>query len=338
MTGETYTMASAGHLDLVIKASTTITSIVITSNAVADDAITDIDLSTARDASYLYYYGTTYADGAVKFQYDTDGVRMLMPSGSYYLTVYGATGNTSSYWLNAKVLGTETNYTLLTNCNTNKIDTRLIELSEGYNELYFTRNTWAKIIRITVVPTSVTTAVTLGSKGISTFTPAMNVTKPSGVKAYRVIAADTSEGTLTATEISGEIPAYTGVILVGEGEVEYTFSAYQTYPKSVDGTDIMKGVVTNTVLGDNCYALKANTTTFVPVTSGTTIPGGKAYLEFATGARVLNLVFDDETTSVKSLSQAPSDGEGVVYNLRGQRVAKPAKGLYIMDGRKFIAK
>jgi hypothetical protein len=30
--------------------------------------------------------------------------------------------------------------------------------------------------------------------------------------------------------------------------------------------------------------------------------------------------------------------DGAVYNLRGQRVAQPQKGLYIMNGKKTIVK
>ena len=31
-------------------------------------------------------------------------------------------------------------------------------------------------------------------------------------------------------------------------------------------------------------------------------------------------------------------GEGEVYNLKGQRVAAPTKGLYVVDGKKVVLK
>ncbi|MCK8622096.1 hypothetical protein [Prevotella sp. E13-27] len=55
-------------------------------------------------------------------------------------------------------------------------------------------------------------------------------------------------------------------------------------------------------------------------------------------ASVRMSIFDDETTGIENLTPALSEGEGVVYNLRGQRVAKPTKGLYIVNGQKVVVK
>ena len=32
------------------------------------------------------------------------------------------------------------------------------------------------------------------------------------------------------------------------------------------------------------------------------------------------------------------EGDGAIYNLRGQRIQKPQKGIYIQDGKKHVAK
>ena len=47
---------------------------------------------------------------------------------------------------------------------------------------------------------------------------------------------------------------------------------------------------------------------------------------------------DDGTTSIKDLTPALSEGEGVWYTLQGQRVARPGKGLYIRNGKKVVIK
>ena len=59
----------------------------------------------------------------------------------------------------------------------------------------------------------------------------------------------------------------------------------------------------------------------------------------ATGAR-LSIAFDDETTGVQELKNSKIDGlqTGVCYNLKGQRVSQPTKGLYIVNGKKVIMK
>ena len=70
---------------------------------------------------------------------------------------------------------------------------------------------------------------------------------------------------------------------------------------------------------------------------------GRAYLRISkdSGARqftFIGLDGESETTGIKSLTPALSEGEGAIYNLRGQRVTQPAKGLYIVNGKKVIIK
>ena len=74
--------------------------------------------------------------------------------------------------------------------------------------------------------------------------------------------------------------------------------------------------------------------------NGATIPAGKAYLDASgAGARALSIVFgEDEATGIENLTPTLSEGEGVVYNLRGQRVNAPTKGLYIVNGKKVVIK
>ena len=46
----------------------------------------------------------------------------------------------------------------------------------------------------------------------------------------------------------------------------------------------------------------------------------------------------DDTTAIKDLTPALSEGEGDWYTLQGQRVAKPGKGLYIRNGKVVIVR
>ncbi|MBQ8486732.1 MAG: chitobiase/beta-hexosaminidase C-terminal domain-containing protein [Prevotella sp.] len=71
-------------------------------------------------------------------------------------------------------------------------------------------------------------------------------------------------------------------------------------------------------------------------TSGT-LQSGKAYLQISGGAaRELSIGFaDSDVTAIKGV-KAVADGE--VYNLSGQRVAAPMKGLYIVNGKKVVVK
>jgi hypothetical protein len=73
---------------------------------------------------------------------------------------------------------------------------------------------------------------------------------------------------------------------------------------------------------------------FYLATSGT-IKAGKAYLESSSGVKAF--YFDeDDATGIESLTPALSEGEGVVYNLAGQRIQKMQKGINIVGGKKVL--
>ena len=71
--------------------------------------------------------------------------------------------------------------------------------------------------------------------------------------------------------------------------------------------------------------------------STATINSFRAYLTaVVSGAR--EITFEDETTGLTDVSSKTSDGRGECFNLAGQRVAQPTKGLYIVNGRKVVIK
>ena len=55
------------------------------------------------------------------------------------------------------------------------------------------------------------------------------------------------------------------------------------------------------------------------------------------GAPELGVDFG-ETTGVNEVRGQKEEVKGEVYNLAGQRVANPTKGLYIVNGRKVVIK
>ena len=80
------------------------------------------------------------------------------------------------------------------------------------------------------------------------------------------------------------------------------------------------------------------------VTNAATLPAFRGYFKVTTSAisaaRSLNISFDNEATGI-SAALMNSDERTVrseVYNLNGQRVAAPQKGLYIVNGKKAIVK
>ena len=73
--------------------------------------------------------------------------------------------------------------------------------------------------------------------------------------------------------------------------------------------------------------------------NGNTVPAGKAYLQILTanvGAREF-FWFDDDVTAIDAVENNQKM-DGQAYNLAGQRIAQPTKGLYIVNGKKYIVK
>ena len=86
------------------------------------------------------------------------------------------------------------------------------------------------------------------------------------------------------------------------------------------------------------YFVSGNTL-YKAVDESNTIKPFRAYFMTSSPASELTFVIDGETTGVGSLTPSPSPkGEGSIYTLSGQRVTKPTKGLYIVNGKKIMIK
>ena len=68
-----------------------------------------------------------------------------------------------------------------------------------------------------------------------------------------------------------------------------------------------------------------------------TVPADKAYLEFNEVVAAPSFDFGD-ATAIDDVRSKTEDVRGDYYNLNGQRVANPTKGLYIVNGKKVIVK
>ena len=71
--------------------------------------------------------------------------------------------------------------------------------------------------------------------------------------------------------------------------------------------------------------------------AGKTVAKNRAYLQTSIAASRIDMNFDEEVTGIKLVETSKSNNEGY-YNLAGQRVAQPTKGLYLVNGRKVIIK
>jgi hypothetical protein len=189
-------------------------------------------------------------------------------------------------------------------------------------------------------------SATLGSNGYSTFAspyPLDLTNLPDGLTAYKA-AVDGS--TVTFTELDQAVPAYTGILLKGDESASYDIPVAGAGTIVSDNAFCVNeaGTTFSPESGYNYFGLKKNTLTFGTfVPSSVAIPASKAYLKVLksnidAGAR-LNISFgDDNTTGVADVRSKMADVRGGYYNLSGQRVNQPQKGLYIVNGKKVIVK
>ena len=185
-----------------------------------------------------------------------------------------------------------------------------------------------------------TALITISAATWATFSSTQEVEIPAGVTAYYAEEKDAS--TVTLKEITGGyIPANTGVVVAG-AEGTYTANVTST-GATLGGTNLLKPWTTEgepSEAGDY-YTLAvdgSNNPVFKQSTGGT-LAAGKAYLVLpAGGARELSVSFGGETTGIDEVRGQKEYVRGECFNLAGQRVAQPTRGLYIVNGRKVVIK
>lgn len=191
---------------------------------------------------------------------------------------------------------------------------------------------------VTSVPVTVAESgwTSLASAYALDFANAEDASSNKNLKAYVISDITSSAVTLTSVESA---PAETGLILKGTASTAYTIPVSAS-PASITTNELSAAVTATAVETESVYVVSGGE---LKLFTGTEIPAGKAYLQKskvdAVGARSLSFIFDDETTGISNVENSQRQLlDGDFYNLAGQRVAAPAKGMYIVNGRKVVIK
>lgn len=184
--------------------------------------------------------------------------------------------------------------------------------------------------------------LSVGSTGYATYCPTRPVIFQGNedIKAY--IAKEKSDSEVTLIQVIGAVAAGTGLVLIGEAGAEVEFEVTN------EGTDysnenLMIGVTgaSANIHASNLYVLvqKEDGVKFADTAANAaTVPVGKAYLQApVNSSRILTICFGDESTGMETV-HASTNKKVEVYNLSGQRIANPRKGLYIVNGKKAFIK
>ena len=172
----------------------------------------------------------------------------------------------------------------------------------------------------------------------------LDFTGVDGLKAYIAPGYNRTTGTIWLMRVF-EVPANEGILLIGDpGEYKVPKKSTTTYYENMFvGT--LKAITINETEGEYTNYYLSNGTSgvgFYKVDGTQKIGANRAYLPLLkgmvlAGTRFIGFEFGDGTTSVKEVKSGEVKGEKW-YTLQGQRVAKPAKGLYIKNGKKVIVR
>ena len=201
---------------------------------------------------------------------------------------------------------------------------------------------------ITISQTKTTVDVTLSATGYASYCSpfALNLTPTDDYAAYAVTA--TSSSSVTFTKIPGKVAANIPFILYNEENAGEKVSLPIIEDDDVEISPVNSNMLAGTLSPTYVTTVNGDYTNFglsggvfKKITSGV-IPANKAYLPVLTSelpaSGRLSIVFEEEETGIKSMRDSGKFLDNTVYNLRGQRVENPTKGLYIVNGRKVVVK
>ena len=149
---------------------------------------------------------------------------------------------------------------------------------------------------------------------------------------------------ITLSKVTTTVPAGTPLLLKGTAGTSYTIPVAASSDTDVSSNKLVRGTgsAVSYEAEKTKYVLSADGSdpVFKKIVDGTpaTVPTNKAYLQFneVIAARELTFDFNDDITGVNEVSSQKEQVKGEYFNIAGQRVAQPTKGLYIVNGKKVV--
>ena len=189
--------------------------------------------------------------------------------------------------------------------------------------------------------TSATSATINVAKTYTTYTPTYDLDFSSATELTAYIATAANASTVTMTQIN-KVPAGTPIVLKAtslDADIAVNV-APSTDDVSANKLKNSDGKISIGGSGNYDYILSDGK--FYHASAGI-LPLGKCYLhldaEPAAAANELTMDFGDgDVTGIADLRAKMVDVRGDFFNLAGQRVGQPTKGLYIVNGKKVIIK
>lgn len=165
---------------------------------------------------------------------------------------------------------------------------------------------------------------------------------PDGTSVFIITSQDGEKAIMSEVD-SKEVPAGRGVILKSESGSTVHMTIKSSTEETLSGNLLVAGDGSTNV-GEGNFMLAYNSTDEIAKfyaigASGFVVPANKAYLpKMGATVKALELSFGetDGINSVQGSGFKVQDSE--IYTLSGQRVSKPTRGLYIVNGKKVVIK
>ncbi|MDY6250060.1 MAG: hypothetical protein SPL64_03055 [Bacteroidaceae bacterium] len=312
-----------------------------------------------ESSNYIYFSNNTLQHSAAKSDYDANYVVQLIKTGD----------KTYKMSLQGKYVGAQTEgYTAFPCDITNLADAEVFNLGINVGKIGYATfagqnsigsgdqagglNAGAQgVVNYQYAPANnrswwtITPATsierTFDESGYLTLNYPFNIEKPDGVVFYD--ATDVSGSDVTMTEVSGNKLAANHPVIAyrsaGAGKVTFNITTADGTAKP--GNSILYGTLAPAEPTDasKAYILVGNTaanTRFAKLDeSNATIAANRAYLSYSSGGSVRELGLNFGVTAIKGVTEGVQKQDGV-FDLQGRRVEKPAKGLYIVNGKKVL--
>ena len=193
--------------------------------------------------------------------------------------------------------------------------------------------------------TSIASVTTTGGLATYCYQYPLNLDGISGAKAYIVNNIDNQNEKVKLTQITGTIKGGVPFILKSDGD-DATFEipladASATVP---DGNPLI-GTLAPTFVAQTSgdytnFAYSKSNKCFVKLSdAGNTVPANRAYLPIKLGSNgVKSFALSFDTADGIGATSVAADDAKVIYNLSGQRVQKPRRGVNIINGKKVLVK
>lgn len=192
-------------------------------------------------------------------------------------------------------------------------------------------------------------AFTLDDVGMCTYCSEydLDFTGLTGITAYIASGFNPTTGSVVLTKVE-QVPAGTGLVIKGTPD-DYTIPVITT---NYYYMNMLKGIVVPTPVPTYEYSVKFNIECVnytlqtdgvfhISNDSSNPLAANKAYLQIprnlvpASANSHILIEWDEEATALKGI-QLLNNAEGDYYNMNGQKVQNPQKGIYIKNGKKIV--